>query len=136
MGLNKCEHDTWQNLRGGDDDFCVGVESPLKYLDFKHEFWAISAANMMYSRLRNYTNMVVDKHGTQTFEVVVVMLLPFDVLVPYFFGQVVCPNILTCQKFYINVPRHSPTQHTYMDSNRSCSLCIPHTRTPTLKSYI
>ena len=45
----------------------------------------ISAANIMYTRLRNYTNMVVNKHGTQTFEVVVVMLLLFDVLVPYNF---------------------------------------------------
>ena len=29
---------------------------------------------MMYTRLQNYTNMVVDNHGMQTFEVVVVVL--------------------------------------------------------------
>ena len=40
---------------------------------------------MMYTRSQNYTNMMVGKHGIQTFEVVVVMLLfllsPFDVFV-------------------------------------------------------
>ena len=29
---------------------------------------------MMYSRMQNYTSMVVGKHGKQTFKVVVVML--------------------------------------------------------------
>ena len=40
----------------------------------------------MYTRLWNYTNMVVDEHGIQTFKVVVVMLLLllllFDVFAP------------------------------------------------------
>ena len=41
---------------------------------------------MMYTRSQNYTNMVVGKHGIQTFVVVVVvlllLLLPFDIFVP------------------------------------------------------
>ena len=51
--------------------------------------------------------MVVGKHGIQTFEVVVVMLLLIllscDILVSTsahflsFFNQVICPNILRCQ---------------------------------------
>ena len=47
-----------------------------------HEFWTIPTANMTYTRSQNYTNMVVDKHGIQTFEVVVVVLLSFYVFVP------------------------------------------------------
>ena len=51
-----------------------------------HEFWTIPTANMRYTRLQNYTNMVVGKHGIQTFKVVVVvlllLLLSFDVFVP------------------------------------------------------
>ena len=54
-----------------------------------HEFWTIPPANMMYTRLRtrlrNYTKMMVDKHGIQTFEVVIVsllsLLLVFDIFV-------------------------------------------------------
>ena len=42
---------------------------------------------MMYTRLQNYTNTVVGKHGIQTFKVVIVVLLlllfsPLDVFVP------------------------------------------------------
>ena len=33
-----------------------------------HEFWTISTANMRYTRLQNYTRMVVGKHGIQAFE--------------------------------------------------------------------
>ena len=41
---------------------------------------------MMYSRLQNYTNMMVGEHGIQVLEVVIVvslfLLLSFDVLIP------------------------------------------------------
>ena len=51
-----------------------------------HEFWTISTANMMYTRLQNYTKAVIDEHEMQTFEDVVVvlflLLLSFDVFVP------------------------------------------------------
>jgi hypothetical protein len=51
-----------------------------------HDFWTIPTANMTYTRLQNYTNMVVGKHGIQIFEVVVGVLLLFllslDVFVP------------------------------------------------------
>ena len=72
-----------------------------------HEFWTIPSTNMMYTRLQNYTNMMVGEHGIQTFEVVIVvlllLLLSSDVFVPISalplltFGQVVCPNIHKCQ---------------------------------------
>ena len=62
---------------------------------------------MTYTKLQNYTNMVVGEHGRQTFEVVVVALLLvlflFDGFCPHkctsliIFGQMVCPNILECQ---------------------------------------
>ena len=71
-----------------------------------HEIWAIPTANMIYTRLQNYTNMMVDKDRIQTFDVVVVvlllLLLSFDVFVPtsahplLLFGQVVFPNTLRC----------------------------------------
>ena len=35
------------------------------------EFWIIPTVDMAYTRLQNYTNMVVGKHGIQTFKVVV-----------------------------------------------------------------
>jgi hypothetical protein len=52
-----------------------------------HKFWTILTTNMVvYTILQNYTSMVVDKHGIQTFKVLVVvlllLLLSFDVLVP------------------------------------------------------
>ena len=47
-----------------------------------HAFWTIPTANMTYTRLHNYTNMVGGEHGIHTFEVVVVVLLSFDVFVP------------------------------------------------------
>ena len=51
-----------------------------------HDFWTIPTVNMTYTRLQNYTNMVVGKHRIQTFEVVVGVLLLFllslDVFVP------------------------------------------------------
>jgi hypothetical protein len=39
------------------------------------EFWTIPTANMMYTTSQNYTNMVVGKHGIQTFEVNVVVVV-------------------------------------------------------------
>ena len=65
-----------------------------------------STVHMMYTRLQNYTDMVIGKDGIQIFEVVIVvlllLLLLFDVFVPtsahpvIIFGQVVCPNRLEC----------------------------------------
>lgn len=40
-----------------------------------HKIWTISTANMTYTRLQNYTNMVADEHGILTFDVVIVLLL-------------------------------------------------------------
>ena len=40
-----------------------------------HEFWTTPAINMMYTRLQNYTNMVVGKYVIQTFKIVVNILL-------------------------------------------------------------
>ena len=42
-------------------------------------------SSLTYTRLQNYTTLVVGKHGIHTFKVVVVVLLPlllFDVFVP------------------------------------------------------
>ena len=49
-----------------------------------HEFWTIFIVAMMYTRLQNYTNIVIVKLGIQAFEVVVVVLflLLFNVFVP------------------------------------------------------
>ena len=58
---------------------------------------------MMYTRSQNYTNMVVGRHGIQTFEVMVVvlllLLLLFDFLPPqihisYYFWISGLSNIL------------------------------------------
>ena len=46
-----------------------------------HEFWTVPTSNMAYIRSQTYTNMVAGKHGRQTFEIVVVVLL-FDILSP------------------------------------------------------
>ena len=43
------------------------------YLNFINEFWVIPITNMTFTRLQNYTNVLVDKHGIQTFEVVIIM---------------------------------------------------------------
>jgi hypothetical protein len=55
------------------------------YLNYMLEFWTIPTTNMTYTGSQNYTNMVVGKHGIQTFDVVVVvlllLLLLFDVFV-------------------------------------------------------
>ena len=40
-----------------------------------HELWTIPTTNMTCTRSQNYTNMVVGKHGIQTIEDVVVVLL-------------------------------------------------------------
>ena len=51
-----------------------------------HDFGTISIANFMYTRSRNYTNMVFGKHGIQTFKdavvVLLLLLLLFDVFFP------------------------------------------------------
>lgn len=53
---------------------------------FTHELWTILTANMTYTRLKNYINMMIGEHGIQAFKVVVVMflllLLSFVVFVP------------------------------------------------------
>lgn len=69
-------------------------------------FWTVPTINMMYVR-QKYTNLMVGECGILIFKVVVIMLLflflSFDVLspcqvhIPYFFGQIICPNILKCQ---------------------------------------
>lgn len=53
--------------------------------------------------LQNYTNMMVDDCGIQTFEVMVVVLFVLQLfltpqvhLLSRKFGQVICPNILKC----------------------------------------
>ena len=58
----------------------------------------------MYTTLQNYTNMLVGKHGIQTFKVVLLLLLLlFDVFDPtsayllLFIKQVVCPNTPKCK---------------------------------------
>ena len=48
-----------------------------------HEFWTILATNVTYTRSQNYTNMMVGKHGIQTFKVMVVVLLFFLLLFIY-----------------------------------------------------
>ena len=40
-----------------------------------HDFWTIPPPDMRYTRLQNYTNMMVGEYEIQTFEVVVVVLL-------------------------------------------------------------
>ena len=40
-----------------------------------YDFWTFQTTNMTYTRLQNYTNMIVDKHKIQTLKVVVVVLL-------------------------------------------------------------
>ena len=44
-------------------------------MGFMHEFGTISIANLTYTRSQNYAKMVVGKNRTQTFKVVVVVLL-------------------------------------------------------------
>ena len=51
----------------------------------KHKPWIIPSANMTFTTLQNYiTNMVVGKHGIQTFGVVLVVLLILLLLVDVF----------------------------------------------------
>jgi hypothetical protein len=70
-----------------------------------HELRTIPTANMTYTRSQNYTNIMVNEHGIQTFEVVLVLLLLSWLLLDVFvvitthtsliiFEQVVGPNIL------------------------------------------
>ena len=47
----------------------------LSIFGYMHEFWTILIVNMTYVRLQNYTNVMVGKHGIQTFNVVIVVLL-------------------------------------------------------------
>jgi hypothetical protein len=51
-----------------------------------HKILTIPIVDMMYTKSQNYTNIVIDKHGIQTFKVVEVvivglllLLLSFDV---------------------------------------------------------
>ena len=71
------------SLRGGEE---LGFKYEIWYGDM-YEFWSIPTSNMMYARSQKYTNMVIDEHEIQTFEVVFVvflllLLLSFDFLVP------------------------------------------------------
>ena len=40
-----------------------------------HEFWTILITNLTCTRLQNHTNTMVNKHGEQAFEVMVIVLL-------------------------------------------------------------
>ena len=54
----------------------------------------------MYTKSQNYKNMVVGKHGIQTFEVmlvVVVCFCPRKCISLIIIGQVIYPNTLKCQ---------------------------------------
>ena len=45
------------------------------------------ASNMAYTRLQNYTNMMVGKHGIQIFEVMVCYVIAFIVVVWCFISK-------------------------------------------------
>ena len=71
-----------------------------------YEFWTIPSANMMYARLQNYTNMMVDRHEIQTFEImsfmIIILLLSFNVSslqvhIPHNLCTSGLSNILKCQ---------------------------------------
>ena len=71
-----------------------------------HDLWTSPTTNMIYTRSQNNTNMGDGKHGIQTFEVVVdvllLLLLLFDVLSP----QVHIPYYIWTKWFvqiYLNV---------------------------------
>ena len=75
-----------------------------------YDFWATSTINMTYMRLQNYTDLVIDQYVIQIFKVMFVMLLlcschlmflSQQVHIPYFFGQVICPNILKYQFTFV-----------------------------------
>ena len=57
---------------------------------------------MTYTRSQKYTNIVVGKHGIQTFEVVMVvlllLLLSFDVFVPY-----KCTSFIILDKQFVRI---------------------------------
>ena len=44
-------------------------------------FWTIPTATMTYTRLQNYTNMMVGEHEIQTFKVAICRVVAFDVVV-------------------------------------------------------
>ena len=46
-----------------------------------HECGIIPIVNVTFTRSQNYTNLVVDEHGIQTFEVVVVVCCCFVVVI-------------------------------------------------------
>lgn len=67
-----------------------------------HAFWTISTTNVMYGELQIYTSMAVGKHGLQSFEglvdVLLLLTLSFDIfIIAYYFEHVVCPNNLKCR---------------------------------------
>ena len=61
--------------------------SDLSLFGCMHEVWTIPTANMTYTRLQNYTNMMVGEHGIQTFGVVVVYIISFIVFFFFFFSH-------------------------------------------------
>ena len=54
---------------------CSLKNEDLSIFGFMHEYWTILTVNMMYTRSQSYTNVVVGRHGMQTFEIVIVVLL-------------------------------------------------------------
>ena len=84
MGLNLMEH--LLNIEGLRTHFYQELEFLVCIFGFMHEFWTISTINVTCTRFQNHTNMVIDKHGMQTSELVVVVLLlllvsSFDIFV-------------------------------------------------------
>ena len=89
-----------------------------------HEVWTISTANMTYTRLQNYTNMMVDEHGIQTFGVVVVYIISFIVVFLYFYIFIFFPTsahpLLFLGKWFVHMylanARLGPLTHTLTGS--------------------
>ena len=67
-----------------------------------HEFWTIAIIDMMYTTLQNYTIMVFDKHGIQTLEVVIVVLLLLWLLFDAFIPTSTHP-LLVLDKWFIQI---------------------------------
>ena len=53
----------------------MALNQDLSIFGFLHDFRTTPTASMTYTRSENCTNMVVGEPGTQTFKVVVVVLL-------------------------------------------------------------
>ena len=67
-----------------------------------HEFWTNPIANMTYTRLQNYTIMVLGEHGIQTFEVVVVVSL-FLLLYFVVFVFASAHPLLNLDKWFVHI---------------------------------